>query len=402
MSNQTHTLPPKGEEKKQRKVLMPIIVIGTTFALLFLMAKFKPAEQEKDDEVIIPTVDVISVQPIDYVIPIKTEGMVIPKTSISLASEISGKIISVSENFSNGGEFEKGDVLVEVDPKDYQLAITRARANVASARASLDLEQAKSDLAQADWKKYGKKGKPSALNLNLPQVASAKAALDGATADLQLAQRNLDKTKIMAPFDGVIFTKSVDIGQFVNMGMSLAMIASIEVAEIRVSLSDDQLIQSGLNNSLDDLKVRIKSEEVENIEWLGTVKHIEAQRDSRTLMNYVIIEVEQPFNQQQMALRFNTFVTVEFEGEKLLGVYPINRQYMLLNDRIKILDSEMKLVIQNVKVIYSNDEKVFVSEGINLNDKVITTQLPSIKTGAQLKLEDKKTSSVNLTNTEEG
>ncbi|MFK8011845.1 MAG: efflux RND transporter periplasmic adaptor subunit [Marinicellaceae bacterium] len=400
MSNQSHTLPSMGTEKKKLKVFIPIVVIAITAALLFLMNALKPVEQEKDDAVIVPTVEVISIQPIDYVIPINTEGMVKPQTSISLASEITGKIISVSNNFSNGGKFNKGDVLVEVDPKDYQLAITRAKANVASAKASLDLEQAKSDLAQADWKKYGKKGKPSALNLNLPQVASAQAALDGAVADLKLAQRNLDKTKIMAPFDGVIFSKSVDIGQFVNIGMSLATIASTEIAEIRVSLSDEQLIQSGLNQSFDNLQVTVRSEEIEGVEWQGKVKQIEAQRDSRTLMNYVVIEVNQPFKQQSMALRFNTFVTVRFAGNKLLNVFPINREYMLLNNKVKLLDPQSKLFIKQVEVVYSNDKDLFVSSGLSVDDKVITTQLPNIKVGSELKLDNNSLD--DLTDSTEG
>ena len=403
MSNQTHTLPPTGIQEKQKAgLLIPIIlVIAVTAALLFLMNKLKPLEQEKDDDVIIPTVEVISVEPIDYVIPIKSEGMVMPQTSISFSAEITGKITAVSDNFSNGGEFNKGEILVEVDPKDYELAITRAQANVASANASLDLEQAKSELAQADWKKYGKSGKPSALNLNLPQVASAKAAYDAANADLKLAQRNLAKTKITAPFDGVIFSKSVDIGQFVSIGTNLAMIASTEVAEIRVSLSDQELLQSGLNNSKENVTVKISSEELNDISWLGKVKQIEVQRDARTLMNYVIIEVERPFTQQQMALRFNTFVTVEFAGQKLLGVYPVNREFMLLNNRIKLLDSQSMLMIQDLEVVYSNDEKLFISNGLNPNDQIITTQLPNIKIGTQLQLENAKSSTINLTNNKE-
>jgi hypothetical protein len=183
--------------------------------------------------------------------------------------------------------------------------------------------------------------------------------------------------------------------------MSLAMIASTEVAEIRVALSDQQLVQSGLNGSIENVQVSIGSEEINGIKWQGKVKQIEAQRDSRTLMNYVIIEVKQPFAQQEMALRFNTFVTVEFAGETLLGVYPINREFMLLNNRLKVVDSDMRLVIQDVEVVFSNDENFYISDGINANNQVITTQLPNIKAGSQLKLENKKVSSVSFTNSQE-
>jgi len=393
MSNQKHTLPPMGHKisnKKRKKAnyILPIfIVIGITFALMVLMNKFKANEEKKHEGKIIPAVEVVSINPIDFVIPITSEGMVMPKTSISFSAEISGKIISVADNFSNGGQFIKGDVLVKIDSRDYELAIIRAQANVASAKAKLDLEQAKSDLARNDWKKYGKKGKPTALNLNLPQVDSAKAALDGAKADLNLAKRNLDKTKVVAPFDGVIFSKTADVGQFVSTGMSLATIASTEVAEIRVALTDVQLNQSGLNQSIENVWVDISSEETNEVIWQGKVKQIEAQRDARTLMNYMVIEVIHPFTQQATALRFNTFVSVEFAGNTLLGVYPINRQYMLLNNKVKILDSQLKLMIKPVEVIYSDDQMFYISNGLEMDDRIITTQLPNVKTGSQLKLD---------------
>ena len=392
MSDQNHTLPPMGKKESvniSSKIIPAVIVIFITAAVLLLMAKFKPDIDKKDDAQIVQTVETINIRAVDFVIPITTEGMVLPKTSIAFSSEISGKIISVATQFSNGGRFTAGDILVKVDPLDYKLAITRAQANVSAKIASLDLEQAKSDLAKTDWKKYGKKGQPTALNLNLPQVASAKAALAGAKADLLLAKRNLAKTEVIAPFDGVIFTKNVDVGQFVAIGTTLATIASTQTAEIRVALSDEQLNKSGLNTSIANIAVKIRSEETNNIQWQGRVAQIEAQRDARTLMNFVVIEVEQPFSQQSIPLRFNTFVEVEFNGQTLHSVYPMARNYMMLNHKVKILDSQLQLAIRSVEVGYADDSRFYITSGLNSTDQVIVTQLPGLKSGSQLKLEDK-------------
>jgi len=391
MSDQNHTLPPMGKKESVNifsKIIPAVVVIVITVSVLFLMAKFKPDIDKKDDAQIIQTVETINIRAIDFVIPITTEGMVLPKTSIAFSSEISGKIISVAAQFSNGGRFTAGDVLVTVDPLDYELAITRAQANVSAKIASLYLEQAKSDLAKDDWKKYGKKGQPTALNLNLPQVASAKAALAGAQADLLLAKRNLAKTKIVAPFDGAMFTKNVDVGQFVAIGTVLATIASTQTAEIRVALSDQQLDKSGLNSSIDNITVKIRSEETHNIQWQGRVVQIEAQRDARTLMNFVVIEVQQPFSQQSIPLRFNTFVEVEFDGQTLHSVYALARNYMMLNHQVKILDSQSRLAIRSVEVGYADDSSFYITAGLNSSDQVIVTQLPGLKSGSQLKRED--------------
>ena len=390
MSNKNHTLPPMAATEKNyggfKKIIPAIIVIAIVGFLWYLMSLSKPSIKKKEDAKIVPVVTTIQIKPIDFIIPIKAQGMVLPQTKINISSEVNGKIVYVSDKFSNGGSFKKDDVLVKIDPIDYQLAITRAKASVAAQIANLDLEQAKSDLAKLNWEKYGKNGKANALNLNLPQVASAKAALSGARADLKISKRNLNKATIKAPFSGVILSKNMDLGQFVSLGTALASIASTETSEIRVSLSDAQLRIGGLDNFTDSsqVHVNISSDETSKQSWHGTIAAIEAQRDARTLFNYAIVEIKNPFNQQPIPLRFNTFVEVEFDGETLHDVFPISRNYMMLNNNVKLLDSQSQLVIKSVKVVYSDDDYFYISEGLSVDDEIVVTQLPGIKPGSKL------------------
>lgn len=388
MSENNHLIQPTGIKKK-RSVFPVIIVLVIVVVLMILMKINKPQIDKKGEAVVIPAVKTISIKPVDYVIPINGEGVILPKVQISFAAEITGKVTFVAPEFANGGSFSKGDVLVEIDPKDYELAITRAKANVAAQQASLDLEQAKSDLAKSDWKKYGKKGEPTALNLNLPQVDSAKAALAGAKADLLLAQRNLEKTRILAPFDGVILAKSVDVGQYVSPGMSLATIASVEVGEIRVALSDEQLKEGNLIHTDEKIEVQVASDEIPGVVWNGKVVQIEAQRDARTLLNNVVIDIKTPFEQQNVPLRFNTFVNVRFDGLVLKSVYPVDRNLVLLNDKMNFLNKESELEVRPVKVVYSDDENYFISEGLSEDSKIVSTKLSNITPGSKLKVVQK-------------
>jgi RND family efflux transporter MFP subunit len=388
MTENMQTIPPMGqsENNNTHKIKPVMAVLVVTALLAFIMIKLKPKEQKKDDAKPIPAVEVIQVQPIDYVVPIYSEGTVLPQTKINVSAEVAGKIVFVADNFINGGTFAQGDVLLKIDPVDYQLAITRAKANVASQQANLDLQQAKSDLAKKDWKKYGKKGKPDALNLNLPQVDSAKAALSAAKADLQLAKRNLEKTVITAPFSGVILAKMVDLGQFVNLTTPLASLASTEVAEVRISLSDENMTLGGLNqfNAANTIPVDITSQEIPDVHWQGTVRSIEAQRDARTLFNYAIVEVNKPLSQQSKALRFNTFVNVALQGKTLQQVYPIERDFISLENQVKILSNDSKLTYKTVNIVYTDEQYKYASEGIDANDKIITTGLSHVKAGDTL------------------
>jgi len=389
MSNKNQKLPPMGvyfSHQNSKKFMAVIVVLMVTAALIYIMVLLKPKDEKKDDRKLIPTVETIQIDAIDYVIPIKSEGMVLAKTNITVSAEITGKIVFVSSKFTNGGAFDKGDVLLKIDPIDYQLAITRAKANVASQQANLDLQQAKSDLAKKDWKKYGKKGQPDALNLNLPQVASAKAAVSGANADLKLARRNLDKSIISAPFSGVILAKNVDLGQFVSMGTPLASIASTQVAEVRISLSDVQLHDSGLNgfNATTHINVTITSQEASGVQWQGKISAIEAQRDMKTLFNYAIVEIDKPFTQQKVPLRFNTFVEVNLSGNTLNSVYPIERGYVSLDNKVKVLSKQSTLELKKVEVIYSDKDNFYISKGISTSDNIITTGLANVHSGDKL------------------
>jgi RND family efflux transporter MFP subunit len=393
MANSKPQLPPMGDVAKtpQSNGFIPVmVVLLVTAALIFVMFKLKPKEQKKEHSTFIPTVEVIQVRPIDYVVPIQSDGMVLPKTKINIAAEVSGKITFVAKNFRNGGAFGKGDVLLNIDPVDYELVIIRAKANVASQQANLDLQQAKSDLAKTDWKKYGKNSKANALNLNLPQVASAKAALSAARADLQLAQRDLEKTKIVAPFSGVILSKMVDLGQFVNLSTALASIASTEIAEIRMSLSDEQLQLSGLAqfDGSQNVAVKISSEEAQGLQWQGKIVSIEAQRDAKTLFNFAIIEVAQPFKQQNTPLRFNTFVNITLNGKTLHQVYPLERAYITLENNVHVFSPQAQLLDKKVDIIYADDAYKYISSGIDSDDKIITTGLSLIKVGDDLKLDN--------------
>ena len=377
----------KQKNKIFGKIVPFLLVFAVTMALFMVMKRMKPEIDKKPAIAIVPTVSVTQIEPIDYAVPIISEGMVTPKTSIAFSSEISGQITAVSSRFVIGGQFQKGDVLISIDPKDYQLAITKAQANVSAQEANLDLEQAKSDLAKNDWQKYGKKGTPSALNLNLPQVASAKAALAGARADLLLARRNLEKASIIAPFDGVVLSKNVDVGQFVTMGTMLANIASIEVAEIRVALSDRQLIDGGFYKRLSDISVNITSSEAQGNQWQGKVAQIEAQRDAQTLMNFVVIEVQRPFTQQNLPLRFNTFVDVHLTGRLLSGVFPVSRHLMTLDQQLNVLDESSRLQVHQVSLGHADDDMVYITEGLAAGDQVITTQLSGLPVGTLLTAE---------------
>ena len=123
-------------------------------------------------------------------VQISSQGSVIPKTEIQLSSEVSGRIEWVSTKLDNGSKFKKGDILLRIDKRDYELNLTNAESNLYQAKVNLEREIAESQIAKDQWSRT-REGTPSDLALRKPQLAQAQALLKAAEANFEIAQRNL-------------------------------------------------------------------------------------------------------------------------------------------------------------------------------------------------------------------
>ena len=169
-----------------------------------------------------------------------SEGTVRPRTESELVPEISGRVTSIAPSFAEGGFFEEGETLVEIDPFDYEQAVITARSQLAQSRLRLAQEEAEAEIAQREWNEIGE-GNPRALTLREPHLEDARASVAAAEANLVRAERDLDRAHIKAPYAGRVRRKNVDVGQFVTMGSSVATIYAVDLAEIRLPLPDVEL-----------------------------------------------------------------------------------------------------------------------------------------------------------------
>ncbi len=373
-----------------------VLVVFVTVALLMgLMLLKKPPEKSAQPQ---PgyLVEARQLFPEKIQLTVESQGVLRPKRQISLVAEVSGKIKSVADSFAAGAIFSAGDVLITIDPADYQVAVQRAEAAVAQAEAQLELEQARSEVARRDWEKYGKKGRPSPLALNLPQVASAKAALQAALADLEKARRDLEKTRIRAPFDGIVLQKNADIGQFVTPGANLGGIANTDVAEVRLSLTDEDLSMLDLSRLLNHAGPPVRfalewplSEAVIADTWHGTARRVEAQREQTTLLNYLVVEIDDPFSlladNPAAPLKLNTFLQAKIPSKTLYRVFRIERDLLLRGDRLNIYKPDNTLEIRPVRVLYRDKQFAYVDQGLKPGEYAVLTPIVSPYDGMPLR-----------------
>lgn len=385
----SHAVPEKTQSSTVRKPslirkTLPFLWLLAGFvAVMFIMSLF-----EKEPAKVLPKpegflVEVKSVLADDYPVTIRSQGSLQAKRQITLSSEVSAVVLELSPQFSVGGRFNKGRVLVDLDPADYQVAVQRAKAGLASTRATLELEQARSKQAMKDWKSFSRKGKPSDLALNIPQLNGAKASVKSALADLAKAERDLSKTRVTAPFDGVVLSKAVDVGQFVVSSGQLGKIAGRSIGEVRLSLTDEDVERLNLLNiNLDTDVLPVKFFNTKGVLVAdGRLSRLEAGKDPRTLLNHVIAEIEQPLSK---GLFFSDFLQAEIEAKSLSKVFAIPIAWLMPDDYLGVYDNGQLRLVQ-AKVLYRNEHFVYVKEGISNSDLIVTTPIQSAHNGMKLR-----------------
>jgi biotin carboxyl carrier protein len=225
-----------------RFILPLLLVVGALVAVAVLVTLAQGQRPErKDTSQQAMLIDAIRAQKTSLNFSVLSQGSVRPRTQTTLVAEVAGRIVSVSSNFIAGGFFRSGEMLLQIDPSDYETALLRAEANLAARRAQLADQKARSEQALKDWNNLGRQGEPSDLTLRKPQLAEAEAAVQAAEAELQEAKRDLQRTRIKVPYDGLVRSKAVDVGQYVTPGTPLGVTFSVDTAEVRLPLSSGDI-----------------------------------------------------------------------------------------------------------------------------------------------------------------
>lgn len=230
-------------QRSPLRYILPLLVILLTVLIIYGLSAFKPeAKKRPPRPEIALQVETVTARFTDFQIKMPSRGLVKAQTESTLAAEVSGTVVAISENLREGGRFEKGEWLLTIDPRDYEVEVKLAKARVRQAQLALDEEQARADQALRDWQRLSATIKnkavsePPDLVLRKPQLAAAEAELDSTLAQLEKAKLDLDRTRILAPFDGLVLTQQVDLGHYVTPGNSLADISG-RVLEIALPVS---------------------------------------------------------------------------------------------------------------------------------------------------------------------
>ena len=378
------------------KYTLPLGIFAFSIvAFMGLIAFGKSQEPERKEEIRKAVlVDVIEAQERVVNFTINSQGGVRPRTETILVAEVSGKVSWVSPDFIAGGFFNAGETLLEIDPSDYEAALKRAEANLASQKARLSDERARSEQALRDWQNLGRQGEPSDLVLRKPQVQDAIANVSAAEADVDKARRDLERTRISVPYDGLVRRKQVDIGQYVAPGTQLGVSFAIDVAEIRLPLSPDDVAYLDLPSAIDVGEEAFPSAALSAVQagelrtWQAQVVRTEGVIDETSRVIYAVAQVVDPYRvlgqSQQDELKVGTFVRAQIQGRSSGSVVMLPRYVLQENNTVLVANGDNELEVRTVTVVRAEPDTVYLSGGIASGERIVTTTLDVPVNGLEL------------------
>jgi RND family efflux transporter MFP subunit len=368
------------------------MLAGATAVSVFLYLQ-RPDSEISEPEYKPVTVDVAEVVREDLRIHVQAQGTVTPLRETSVMAEVKGRIVWVSPALNAGGFVQENDILLRIDPRDYQTSLLRAQAALESAESALAQENGRAEVALREWQKLPKGSQRSEeardLYLRKPQLEQAEAQLLAARADLDTARDNLERTIIRAPYDALIRAKHSELGQFVTAGAPLADLFSVDYAEVRLPIPQsklDYLELPGLAGYEQGAMIDLYTDVAGEIKhWTARLHRTEGVYDERSRVLYTVARIEDPYalrDPGREPLRIGTFVNANIEGMEMRDVVRLPRHLLRAGNLLWIVDDTSRLRNREVTTLRTGGDDIYVSAGLDDGELVSLTVLDSSFEGA--------------------
>jgi len=379
--------PERTEPRKRRAHLLPVllrvllpvaVLVSAWVGYSILSVEPEEVKRPEAEERTIKT-RAVELYAQDFATTIRTHGIVRAHNEVVLTPQVSGKIIRIMPGFEDGAFFAEGDILVELDTKDFETSVIVAEAQHARAISTHAQEKTRANQARLNWEDLGYDEEPSDLVLRGPQLREAEANMKSAKAQLDQAKRNLERTKVRAPFDGRVRRRTVGLGQSVGPGTPLGSVFAVEFAEVRLPITARDLEFLTLPEGPEDPPVELELRDALNPDetvWAAKIIRTEGTLDESSLELFAIARVFDPFGRQSQnpPLRIGQPVVATIPGSVLNDVIAVPRIAVRQLDRIVLIDpNDMTIQTHQIDEIWSDEEHVIVSNPLVADGALLAT-----------------------------
>lgn len=391
------------------KKIISVAIVAAFAMVIFIISSNPPSAKRKGAR---PSpdiaVDVQTVMARRYTVQLDSYGLIRPRTQTQLLPQVAAKVIWVSPQFRAGGFFEQGEELLRLEDQDYQVAMTKAQATLASAEQLLSEEEAKVKQAKADWKRSGKRGAIPDIVARKPQLMAAQANVKSAKASLSQARLNVERTHIRAPYAGRVLSKSADLGQYVGSATVLATLYGVDTIEVRLPIKSRDLNFIDLPERYRFNQSSEKKPSVEFIStlirpehWLGQVVETEGAIDTGSRQLYVIAEIKDPYGVAALTdgegkkspLKIGQYVEAKISGKSIENAIVIPNRVIYQGSYVYV-ELNGKLQRREITIAWQNEDEALISAGLDAGDNLIVTNLGQVPSGTPVRIiKDKKSGS---------
>lgn len=373
--------------KKLFKTFLPLLVIVLAVAGAVILVKTRPIPKPREMEEYATLVEIQSLSKTRQAVQLETTGTVIPERQISLQSRVAGEVIWMNPGLLPGGRVPEGEILLKLDPVDYELALDLRKTDLEQARLNLAKEQGMQTVARHEWELIDSREEVPAsqkdLILRKPYLKAAKASLAAAEASVKQAELNLERTQIRAPFDAVILSRSVDLGAQVSAQTVLAQLAGTKEFWVETTLPVDQLhwidVPSGAQKKGSPAEIFVRTDSGEDAVWSGHVIRLKSQLESRGRLAQLLISIPDPLESStdRLPLLLDSHVRVEITGPDLEQVFILPRRAIRDGNEVWLMNEDSRLEIRPVEILWGNAEQVAISEGLQEGEQLVISDLPA-------------------------
>ena len=375
-----------------RRYLGPVLIVAAGFLLAIVIIATGPRPDRQARPAAAPPVQTVKAVKRTAQLTVTAHGTVVPKAESSLVAEVAGRVVAVSRSMVSGGFFSKGDLLIEIERIDYEAALEQARAALASAESEL----ANSELTfkRAEQLSATQSVSQADLDQALNQLNVARAAQRQATAALARAERDLERTRVIAPFDGRVRTERVDTGQFVSRGESVATLYSTDYAEVRLPVKDQDLAFLPLSlartepQSAAAAKAVLRAEFAGGLHsWEADVVRTEGELDPLSRVVNVIAQVADPYEPEAGAppLTVGLFVEAEIMGRTVHDVVVVPAAALQAGDRLYVVDTGNRLSFRDAEVVRLTAETAYLRVDVSDGEQICVTALDDAVEGQSVR-----------------
>ena len=324
---------------------------------------------------------------------IYAQGVVEPLTASELITQVNGRIAWVSPNFNAGGFFKQGEPLVKLESEDYEARVGLAEAR--EVRALAEFEHATFELKRMRALVKDQLVSQAMLENAVRQTRLTEAALKEAQINLDLAERDLDRTELRAPFDAIVRSKAVDLGEFVSMGKPLAQLFAADGFEVRLPVLDTQLAYLNLPSSIEATaplnstnlpSVRLSAQYAgAAASWDAQLVRSESEIDRRSRMVTLVARV----SGTRSALSANplpvgAFVNAEIEGITLENAFQLPRSALRQDNQVLVVDEESRLRFREVSIARYEQDRILIQSGLKEGDIVNISPIQAVVDGMEV------------------